>query len=192
MAEIGPKDDTEPEPLDPFRSTIYEQMKSRAARILRGRRDHRDPETLSLVNDVLLNMLRTQEAGALPDFETDDDLLRYLSRSMRNHLVNRALHRQAKRRPPEEQREVWTESISFPATSHPPADLLDINEALEALAKREARLAQIVELMFFGGCSQSDVARILGDDRRAVRRDWEFARAWLRERLASGRREGDR
>jgi len=176
---------TEEQPLDPYRSTIYDQFRKRAHALLKQRGDHRDPETISLVNNVYMGLLRTGEAGNLPEFDDAAELLKYLAKAMRNHLVNRAEARLAARRPPEDRRLEWPESHSFPATARKPQDLLDIHEALRKLSGRDQRAAQVVELIFFGGCTQNEVAEILGVPPRSIRSDWEFARAWLRDQLQS-------
>ncbi len=174
--------------LDPYGSTIQQRFAERAHALLRRRGQRLDPETLSLVNNVYLGMLRTERAGNLPEFTDSLELIKYLARAMRNYLVNRAAARRAACRPPEEQRVDWPQSHSFPATNHEPSSVLDVHEALVALAKRDETAALVVELIFFGGCTQAEVAEILGRPERAVRSDWEFARVWLRDRLKSHER----
>lgn len=172
-------------PIDPYRSTIYQEFAARARALLKRRRDARDPATISLVNEVYGGILKCDQKGALPAFEDPAELLKYLVRSMRNHLVNRAAARMAARRPPDERREGWPESQAFPASCHSPGDVLDVHEALDKLARRDPRAAQVVELIFFGGLSQVDAAEALGVKPRDIRSDWEFARAWLKDRLTS-------
>ncbi len=62
-------------------------------------------------------------------------------------------------------------------------DLLDLDEALGELQKVDPRMAQIVELRFFGGLDVGEVADILGFSKRTIEGDWTTARAWLRSRL---------
>jgi len=63
------------------------------------------------------------------------------------------------------------------------ADLLEIDEALRELAEIHPDAAQVVELRFFGGYTDIETAEIVGRNFARVRRDWEFARAWLLEHL---------
>lgn len=58
-------------------------------------------------------------------------------------------------------------------------ELLELDDALRQLAQLSARQAQIVELRFFGGLSQAEIAALLGISRRTVAGDWAMARAWL-------------
>jgi len=65
-------------------------------------------------------------------------------------------------------------------------DALEIHELLDKLALEEPRMARVVELRYFGGLSHDEVAEVLNVDARTVKRDWQVARAWLRERLQKG------
>jgi RNA polymerase sigma factor (TIGR02999 family) len=61
---------------------------------------------------------------------------------------------------------------------------LALDEALEALAKRDARRHQVIMLRFFAGLSEEEVAKMLEIDQRTVRRDWVTARLWLYSQLS--------
>lgn len=63
------------------------------------------------------------------------------------------------------------------------AELLALDEALTVLTAEYPRKAEVVELRFFGGLTVADVAEVLKVDERTVKRDWEFARAWLHQRI---------
>ena len=65
-------------------------------------------------------------------------------------------------------------------------DILALNEALESLAKLNARQARVVELRYFGGLNEQEVGHVLGIAPRTVRGDWQLARAWLYKTLAAG------
>jgi DNA-directed RNA polymerase specialized sigma24 family protein len=74
--------------------------------------------------------------------------------------------------------------------SHDPAaapradvDILAVDAALGALAALDARQAELVELRFFGGLTQPEVARALGVSLATANRDWAMAKAWLYDRL---------
>jgi RNA polymerase sigma factor (TIGR02999 family) len=62
--------------------------------------------------------------------------------------------------------------------------LLDLDDALGALAKRDERAARVIEMRFFGGLSLPEVADALDVGLRTVERDWAFARAWLHRELS--------
>jgi|SRR5215813_2944490 len=66
-------------------------------------------------------------------------------------------------------------------------DLLALDEALKALAKLDERQSRVVELRFFGGLTNDEVAEVLKVSEPTVRRDWSLARAWLYRNLADDR-----
>jgi len=69
----------------------------------------------------------------------------------------------------------------------PPVELLDLDEALAALAEHDERQVRIVELRFFGGLDVQEVADVLEISKATVEREWRVARAWLGARLEGGR-----
>jgi DNA-directed RNA polymerase specialized sigma24 family protein len=176
----------EPDPGHGFAPEVYEDLRRQASSMLAKRGRTEDPSSLSLVNDVVLNFLHTSGSdGSPPVFESNDQFLRYLTRAMRNHLVSLSRKQLAARRPDQRNRTPWPESELFPATLHSPSLVLDVHLALGELANQNAQVAEIVEMMFFWGCSQAEVARNLERSPDSIRGDWEFGRAWLRRRLKS-------
>ena len=67
----------------------------------------------------------------------------------------------------------------FPDSELGEDELLQVNEALEALAQAEPRLAKVVEMRYFGGYTEQEIADALALTERTVRRDWEKARLLL-------------
>jgi RNA polymerase sigma factor (sigma-70 family) len=66
----------------------------------------------------------------------------------------------------------------------PDQSIIAVDEALTALSAIAQRQARVVELRYFGGLTEEEVASALDTSPRTVRRDWEFARAWLARELA--------
>ena len=63
------------------------------------------------------------------------------------------------------------------------SSLVALDEALEAFAKLAPRQAQVVELRYFGGLGEEEIAEVLKTSPRTVRRDWDFAKSWLKREL---------
>jgi RNA polymerase sigma factor (TIGR02999 family) len=63
-------------------------------------------------------------------------------------------------------------------------DLLAVDEALTRLTEFDARKSHIVELRFFGGLTEQEVATVLNISERTVRREWNLARAWLHDEIS--------
>ena len=67
-----------------------------------------------------------------------------------------------------------------------PTDVLALNEALDRLTKLSARQAQVVELHSLIGLTEEEVAEVLGVSVKTVKRDWRFAKAWLKMEMTGG------
>jgi RNA polymerase sigma factor (sigma-70 family) len=64
-------------------------------------------------------------------------------------------------------------------------DILQLNDALERLGSLDKRKLDVVEMRFFGGLKESEIAEILSINEKTVRRDWQFAKVWLYQQLAN-------
>lgn len=135
-------------------------------------------DTTALVHESYLR-LRAQDGAAFPDRE---HFLAYASRAMRSVVVDLVRARMAARRgdgaghlPLDTE---VSEQVADPNSAHD-AEVIRVHEALDELAALEPRLAQVVELRYFGGLSEREVAGALGVTERTVQRDWQKARMLL-------------
>ena len=111
--------------------------------------------------------------------------MRYAGRVMRSVIVDFARRRSALRRGGGALRVHFAMEPSEGAGGGGEAEILRVHEALDALAKLDPRMAQVVEMRYFGGMSEADIAEALAVTDRTVRRDWEKARLWLAEWFGS-------
>ena len=72
------------------------------------------------------------------------------------------------------------------ARAEKPTDLVALDEALARLAEDHPRRSQVVELRYFGGLTNEEIAEVLKVSPATVERDWRYARAWLHQKLARG------
>ncbi len=105
------------------------------------------------------------------------------ARAMRQVLIDRFRSRRAAKRGGNE-RPISLEEGQVPVEDRGQT-LLDLDEALERLAKLNPRLARVVELKFFGGMTGEEIGTVLEVSPRTVRSDWRKAKAWLSQELAS-------
>lgn len=138
-------------------------------------------DTAGVVNDCYLRFAATRRITPIDR----NHFLAYCSQAMRSVIVDmvRASHRERRGG------KVFHTSLSIePALDKPvdQADVLDVHEALLKLADIEPRLAQVVELRYFGGLTEKQVGEILGLTDRTIRRDWEKARLYLAAALQIG------
>jgi len=115
-----------------------------------------------------------------PVHDSDDrrPFFAYASRVMRSVIIDAVCERQAERRGGDLNRLTLDTQLidKLPAGED---ELLQVHEALEALAKAEPRLAKVVEMRYFGGYTEVEIAEALDLTERTVRRDWDNARMLL-------------
>jgi RNA polymerase sigma factor (TIGR02999 family) len=110
------------------------------------------------------------------------------STMMRRILVNHAqAQRAAKRGAGEAERVALTLAGLEQIGAAPDRDLVAVHEALLAFEAVDARAARVVELRFFGGLENTEIAEVLGISPATVKRDWTLARAWLHRALGAAR-----
>jgi len=160
-----------------FTATYNDLRKLARVRLFAGGRNT-VLDTASLVHE---SYLRFAAAGRLR-IEDRVHFLRWAGRVMRSVVVDFARRRKADRRGGDAARVPLTTSVAD--RSQKGADeILRVHEALEAIAAFDARMAQVVELRYFAGLTEPEIAQALGVTDRTVRRDWEKARLLLREAL---------
>jgi RNA polymerase sigma factor (TIGR02999 family) len=136
-------------------------------------------ETTALVHECYLRFVRAGELRA----EDRRAFFAYASQVMRSVILNSVRERQAERRGGDlQQLTLSTELIANLGDGE--ETILRVHEALQVLAQADARLAQVVEMRYFGGYSDGEIAETLGVTERTVRRDWEKARAILADALS--------
>jgi RNA polymerase sigma-70 factor (ECF subfamily) len=159
---------------------VYRELQSRAGRHMRGeRRDHTLQPT-ALVDETYLRLGHKDRINR----QSRPHFYAVASGEMRRILVDHARHRAAAKRggPPEK---VPLDAAAVYGASRP-ADLLALDDALQQFAKWAPRQARIVEMLFFGGLTEAEIAEVPGISVRTVKRDWSAARAWLHGELGGG------
>jgi len=108
------------------------------------------------------------------------------SRTMRMLLVDSIRARLAQKRPSSHERLELTPDVEFGAHNWnmPVEQIIDLDRALEELAILNERKAQVVEMRFFGGLDFSEISEALDASVATVKRDWDFSRAWLYNKLS--------
>jgi RNA polymerase sigma factor (TIGR02999 family) len=162
-------------------AVVHPQLRQLAARLLqRERRDH-TLEPNAVVNELCLRLL-----GSAPvSFENRAHFMAIAAQTMRRILIDHARARVAGKRGGAQRRVPLSAVDGWDATTSS-EELIDLDTQLSALAVVDPRAAQVVELRFFGGLREEDVAQALRVSVVTVKRDWKAARAWLAARLQSG------
>jgi RNA polymerase sigma factor (TIGR02999 family) len=157
---------------------LYEEL-SRIARSRVRRADHRMMlDTVSLVHETYLRMLR------LNQLHVDDraHFLAYSARVMRSVVVDMARSLQVEKHGGEAVF-VTLDTAASDALPAGGAEVLGVHEALLELEQIDARLARVVEMRYFVGLENTEIAEALGVGARTVERDWAKARGYLFQAL---------
>jgi RNA polymerase sigma factor (TIGR02999 family) len=164
---------------DELVTLVYPELRRIAAHYLRQERPGHTLRTTGLVNEVYVRLFGADNAN----WQNRAHFFAAVAREMRHLLVDYARARNAKKRPD------GNILISL-ADAHATADardedLLALDEALSRLEQIDARASRIVELRFFAGLSERETATALGISISTLKRDWNFAKAWLFDQLGS-------
>jgi RNA polymerase sigma factor (TIGR02999 family) len=165
------------EAFDQLVPLVYDQLHKMAARAFSAERPGHTLRATALLNEAYLKLVEADVVW------TDRvHFFAVAARVMRRILVDHA------RGQSREKRGGDVDKISLEqgadVGSQAPAQLLDLDRALERLAERDRRKSEIVELLFFGGLTYNEAAAALGISPATLHRELKMAKAWLYKELA--------
>jgi RNA polymerase sigma-70 factor (ECF subfamily) len=157
---------------------VHPQLRQIASRLLQRERRNHTLEPNAVVNELYLRIFGGQPIA----YEDRAHFFAVAAGTMRLILIDHARARVAEKRGGEQRRVPLSDAVGWSAAL-PSEQLLDLDIFLTELEHADPRAARIVELRFFGGLSEEDVAEVLHISVITVKRDWKAARAWLAARL---------
>ena len=158
---------------------VYEELRRLAQRYMSGERPDHTLQATALVNEAYLRLAERTS----PHWQDRSHFFAGAARMMRHILVDHARNRQrAKRGGGVADLELTDTAVLVEQQAD---QVVDLNEALERLAQLDRRASQVVELKYFGGMNYDEIAEVLSISGITVRRDWEFAKAWLHKELSA-------
>ncbi len=152
---------------------VYDELRRLASRYLSGERRHHTLETHDLVHEAFLRLVGHHRI----DWQSRAHFFAIAASTMRRILVDHARGRDASKRGGDVRKIVLDETPEPAAVRD--ADVIAVDEALEALAEVDAELARIVELRFFGGLKNAEIGEVIGVSGVTVRRRFRLAKGWL-------------
>lgn len=165
---------------DQLFAVVQPELRQIAAHLMqRERRDH-TLEPNALVNELCVRLLGNRPVS----YQNRAHFFAVAAQAMRRILIDHARARVADKRGGEQQRVPLSDVDGWHVLT-PSDDLLALDTALVTLETVDPRAAHVVELRFFGGLREDEVAEALGVSAITVKRDWKAARAWLVGRLQS-------
>ena len=168
----------QPKELDEFFAHAYRELRRVAHYRLRKCGDLTLLDTTGLVHEAYLRLSRVANP---PEGQLAS--MAYVASTMRSVVVDFLRRRHAERHGGDTDFTSLDEDRDEPAHASAEAEVLGIDDILHTLSDSEPRLTQVVEMRFFGGYTEAEIAAALSINERTVRRDWEKARALLRAAL---------
>lgn len=162
---------------------VYRQLRRQAAAYLQRERHGHTLQPTALVHEAYLRLVGQRRVI----WQSRLHFFALASQMMRRVLVDHARAYAAAKRP-----NALRVAVDERVGSIEPrdCDLLLLDQALDDLAALDARQSRIVELCYFGGLSEGEVAEVLSVSRSTVAREWRSAKAWLHRRMTAGRSPG--
>ena len=159
--------------LDQVLATLYQELHAMARRQLSGQYGQTLDAT-ALVHEAYLKLI----GGRGARFEDRTHFFAYAASAMRSVVVDYARQRMARKRGGDQHR-VTDLPEDLPGGLHLDEDMLALDAALNNLAQADEKLARVVELRYFAGLSELEIASLMERSERSVRRDWQKARLFL-------------
>jgi RNA polymerase sigma-70 factor (ECF subfamily) len=165
--------------LEQLTPVVYEELYRLARLNMAGEREGHLMQPSALVNGAFLRLM-----GGVPvEWESRNHFYAVSARLMRQILIDVARAQNTGKRGNGVPHMSLSDIAESPALAAQPVDFLDLDAALNDLSRLSPRQAQVVELRYFGGLDNREIAGVLKTSEPTVVRDWRAARAWLFARL---------
>src|SRR5580658_9756498 len=165
--------------LERLTPIVYSELRRLGARNMAREREGHLLQPSALVNEAFLRLL----GGAPVEWAGRAHFFAVSARLMRQILIDFARAQDTGKRGRRSPHAAPSDVTELVRGDAPPVDFLDLDVALEELARLDARQAKVVELRYFGGLENAEIASVIGVSEPTVVRDWRVARAWLYDRL---------
>jgi RNA polymerase sigma factor (TIGR02999 family) len=164
--------------LDRLAALVYDELHRMARHYMQDERTGNTLQTTALVNEVYLRLVDVRNV----DWQQRAQFFAITAKMMRRILVDAARARGSNKRGGGAIK-VNVDEVPVMSAERD-ASMVALDEALEAFSTVAPRQAKLVELRYFGGLSEEEIAEVLKISPRTVRRDWEFAKSWLMRELS--------
>ena len=161
--------------LDRLAERVYGELHLMARRYMKNERQGNTLQTTALVHEVYLRLVDVSKV----EWRERAQFFAMAAQMMRRILVSAARAKGSRKRAAIQVKFEETAVV----TPQPDRSIIALDEALAAFSEIAARKAKVVELRYFGGLTEEEIAEVMDISPRTVRRDWEFARVWLAREL---------
>ena len=164
---------------DDLASLVYRELRRRAGAYLQRERNDHTLQPTALVHEAYMRLVGQERVA----WRNRAHFFAIASQMMRRILVDHARERKAAKRPGAGVKVMLDDRIG--AATPRECELIDLDQALTELTHIDPRQGEVVELRYFGGLSEQEVAEVLSISRATVTREWQTARAWLYRRITA-------
>jgi RNA polymerase sigma-70 factor, ECF subfamily len=165
--------------LDELLPLVYDELRRLAGRYMRRESQDHTLQTSALVNEAYLRLVDQKSV----QWQNRAHFFGVAAQLMRRILVDHARSRLRAKRGGRAQMVSLAEQAIM---SEEVAEVIALDEALSSLAELDLRKSHIVEMKFFGGLTNEEVAEVLKVTSRTVEREWRKAKAWLHRAISKG------
>lgn len=165
--------------LDSLMPLVYEELRRMARQYMRSKEVGHTLQPTALIHEVYLKLINQEQQT----WENRTHFFGVASKAMRHILVDYLRNRRSLKKGGDEEEVELDESIMV--SKERAVGLIELDEALTKLSKLNERKSRVVELKYFGGLSNEEMAKVLKVSSKTVTRDWQFARSWLLRELSS-------
>jgi RNA polymerase sigma-70 factor, ECF subfamily len=156
---------------------VFDQLRRAARRLFQAERKDHTLQPTALVNEALMRLMGANSM----QWENRAQFFSVASTVMRHILTDHARAHRAEKRGGAFVKVSMEEDLAYEWRQ--PEAILELNRALDRLAIYDDRLSKIVEMRFFAGMTEEEIAEVLQKSVRTIKRDWIFARDWLYSEL---------
>lgn len=160
-------------------SLVYDELHRMAARYMNRERSGHTLQATVLVHEAYMRLVAQEDQN----WQNRSHFFSMAAQLMRRILIDHARSRGAQKRGGTKVKLPLEDALV--AGEYNCEELIEVDDALNRLSRRDPRLGQIVELRFFAGLTEEEIAEMLGISARTVKRDWKVARLWLHSQLSS-------
>ncbi len=177
-------DQGDPQAGEQLLPLVYEELRRLAAQRMAQEKPGHTLQATALVHEAYLRLTARSDSDVKESkFEHRGHFFAAAAEAMRRILVEHARAKQSQKRGGQHTRSSTPPDALAGARQSEPLELLAIHEALDHLAAKSPRKAELVKLRYFLGCTIPEAAQLLNIAPATAEEDWTYARAWLRRRL---------
>jgi RNA polymerase sigma factor (TIGR02999 family) len=167
----------DPAAMERLAEKVYPELRLMARRYMKNERPGNTLQATALVHEVYLRLVDVSKI----EWRERAQFFAMAAQMMRRILVNAALARASQKRGGRTPKVNIDDTAVFSPT--PDRSILALDDALTVFSHLAPRQAKVVELRYFGGLTEEEIVAVLNISPRTVRRDWDFAKAWLSQEL---------